>query len=245
LENPEPKTKNDFKTSYLYQDILQINQLSRLIANFIYLDKEEETGEEKPIFPRYHQLDCVNKLLKDAVPGDNFLIQHSAGSGKTKTIAWLSHGLINKFNESDNRVYDMVIVVSDRKVIDKQLQKQVQQIEKTKGIVEKIEKGSHQLHEALKSGSNIVVSTIQKFPYILDEIKDLPKRNYAVIVDEAHSSQTGTMARKMKKVLTTNNLDEAELLDEEGLDEIDESLLKEISFPSLFHETGDRRNIYS
>ena len=228
LENPESKTKNDFKTSYLYQDILQINQLSRLIANFIYLDKDEETGEEKPIFPRYHQLDCVNRLLKEAIPGNNFLIQHSAGSGKTKTIAWLSHGLVNKFNESDNRVYDMVIVVSDRKVIDKQLQKQVQQIEKTKGIVEKIEKGSHQLQEALKSGSNIVVSTIQKFPYILEEIEGLPKRQYAVIIDEAHSSQTGTMARKMKKVLTTNNLDEAELLDAEDLDEIDESLLKEI-----------------
>jgi len=104
LENPE--VKNDYKTSYLYHDILQINQLSKLISNFIYMEKDKETEEVKPIFPRYHQLDCVNKLLSDTAPGKNYLIEHSAGSGKTKTIAWLSHGLINKFDEDDNRIYD-------------------------------------------------------------------------------------------------------------------------------------------
>ena len=226
LENPE--VKNDYKTSYLYNDILQINKLSKLIANFIYMEKDEDTRELKPIFPRYHQLDCVNKLLADTKPGKNYLIEHSNGSGKTKTIAWLSHGLINKFNSLDNRVYDMVIVVSDRRVIDKQLQNQVQGIEKVKGIVEKIEKHSEQLKEALMTGSNIVVTTLQKFPYILEEVKDLPERNYAVIIDEAHSSQTGTMARKMKQVLSTNSLEEAEALDTEDMDEVDEEILKEI-----------------
>ena len=227
LDNPLPKNENDYKTAYLYQDIVQINQLSKLISSFIYMENNDK-DEEFPIFPRFHQLDCTNKLLCDCKPGKDYLIQHSAGSGKTKTIAWLSHGLINKFNRLDNRVYDMVIIISDRKVIDKQLQDQVTQIEKVKGIVEKIDKNSEQLKEALKSGTNIVVTTIQKFPFILEEMGDFPKRRYAVIVDEAHSSQTGSMARKMKQVLSTSSLEEAEALDNEGLDEIDNEILREI-----------------
>lgn len=228
LDNPE--IQNDYKTSYLYNDILQINKLSKLISNFIYMKKDKKTGEEKPIFPRYHQFECANSLLADAKPGKNYLIQHSAGSGKTNTIAWLSHGLINKFDKQDNRVYDMVIVVSDRKVIDKQLQDQVQGIEKVKGIVEVIDEKKHSsdLAEALKTGSNIVVTTIQKFPYILEEINDFPNRKYAIIIDEAHSSQTGANARALKRALTTNSLEEAETIDSEGLYEADEEILKEI-----------------
>ena len=226
LENPV--VINDYKTSYLYNDILQINKLSKLITNFIYMEKDKKTGEVKPIFPRYHQLDCVNLLLSDAKSGKDYLIEHSAGSGKTKTIAWLAHGLINKFDESDNRIYDMVIVVSDRKVIDEQLRTQVRSIEKKKGIVEVIDKRSKQLKEALETGSNIVVTTIQKFPYILEEIGDLPERKYAVIIDEAHSSQTGTTAKKMKQILSTNSLEEAEILDSEVMDEVDEEILREI-----------------
>lgn len=232
LDNPE--VQNDYKTSYLYNDILQINKLSKLINNFVYIEKEDD--KEYPIFPRYHQLECVNKLLVDAKPSKNYLIEHSAGSGKTKTIAWLSHGLINKFNREDNRIYDMVIVVSDRKVIDKQLQTQVQAIEKVKGIVDVIDekKSSKDLKEAMQSGSNIVVTTLHKFPYILDEVKDLPKRNYAVIIDEAHSSQSGAMARKMKQILSTNSLEEAEALERDIDEEVEEEILKEIeSYRSL------------
>jgi len=230
LENPQPASDNDYKTSYLYQDILAINQLSKLIDKFVYMEQDENKEDEKPIFPRYHQLGCVNLLLADSTPSKNYLIEHSAGSGKTKTIAWLSHGLINKFDKSDERIYDMVIVISDRKVIDKQLQNQVQAIEKVKGIVEVIDekKSSKDLKEALKSGSNIVVTTLQKFPYILQEVKDLPKRKYAVIIDEAHSSQTGIMAKKMKQILSTNSLEEAETLDSEAMDEIDEEILNEV-----------------
>src|SRR3989344_3324471 len=145
LENPT--VQNDYKTSYLYNDILQINKLSKLIANFIYMEKDGD--EDKPIFPRYHQLDCVNKLLGEAMPSKNYLIEHSAGSGKTKTIAWLAHGLINKFDQQDDRIYDMVIVISDRRVIDKQLQRQIQSIEKVKGIVDVIDekKNSQDLKE--------------------------------------------------------------------------------------------------
>jgi type I restriction enzyme, R subunit len=222
LENPE--VENDYKTSYLYNDILQINKLSKLISAFIYFDLDDNIT----IFPRFHQLECTNLLLADAKPGKNYLIQHSAGSGKTKTIAWLSHGLINKFDEFDERIYDMVIVVSDRKVIDKQLQNQVKQIEKVKGIVEKIEQDSKQLSEALKTGSNIVVTTIQKFPYILEEIGELPNRKYAVVIDEAHSSQAGENARALRRVLATNSLEEAETLDNEDMDEIDEEIIREV-----------------
>jgi len=226
-----PVVKNDYKTCYLYNNILQINQLSRLISNFIYIEKDN--GKEIPIFPRYHQLDCVNRIIANTEPGNNYLIEHSAGSGKTKTIAWLAHGLVNKFDELDARVYDMVIVISDRRVIDKQLQEQVKSIEKVKGIVEVIEKDSKQLAEALKTGSNIVVTTLQKFPFILEEVRDMPKRKYAVIIDEAHSSQTGTLARKMKQVLSTGSLEEAEFIDDID-DEMEEELLKEIeSFRNL------------
>jgi len=223
-----PDVLNDYKTSYLYNDILQINKLSKLINNFVYIEKED--NNEFPIFPRYHQLDCVNKLLGDAVPSKNYLVEHSAGSGKTKTIAWLAHGLINKFNRLDNRVYDMVIVISDRKVIDKQLQTQVQAIEKVKGIVEVIDekKTSKDLKEAMQNGSNIVVTTLHKFPFILEEVKDLHKRNYAVIIDEAHSSQSGAMARKMKQILSTNSLEEAEALDRDVENELEEEILNEV-----------------
>ena len=231
LENPN--VPHDYKTSYLYNDILQINKLSKLISNFIYIEKDDKTKKEIPIFPRYHQLDCVNLLLDDCRPSRNYLIQHSAGSGKTKTIAWLAHGLINKFDALDERVYDMVIVVSDRRVIDKQLQEQVKAIEKVKGIVDVIDKDSKQLAEALKTGSNIVVTTLHKFPFILEEVRDMPTRRYAVIIDEAHSSQTGSMARKMKQALTTNSLEEAEILDDVQ-DEVEEELLREIeSFRNL------------
>ena len=223
-----PDVLNDYKTSYLYNDILQINKLAKLINNFVYIEKED--NNEFPIFPRYHQLDCVNQLLNDAKPSKNYLVEHSAGSGKTKTISWLAHGLINKFNRLDNRVYDMVIVISDRKVIDKQLQAQVQAIEKVKGIVDVIDdkKTSKDLKKAMQSGSNIVVTTLHKFPFILEEVKDLPKRNYAVIIDEAHSSQSGAMARKMKQILSTNSLEEAEALDRNVEDELEEELLTEV-----------------
>ena len=215
IENPE--VKNNYKTSYMYTEILQKNQLSKLINNFIFEEKDIV------IFPRFHQLDCVNILLDDPQPGHNYLIQHSAGSGKTKTIAWLAHGLLNKFDNTDKRIYDMVIVISDRKVIDKQLQDQVKAIERKKGVVEKIDKDSRQLAEAIKSGTNIVVTTLHKFSYILDKINDVEDRNYAIIVDEAHSSQTGSHAKHLREGLTNAEIDQETLNKAE--DEYDEELL--------------------
>jgi type I restriction enzyme, R subunit len=231
IEN-EP-IENDFKTSYLYKDILQINKLSKLISNFIYLERNDETGDSTSIFPRFHQLECVNNLLEEVKPGKNYLIQHSAGSGKTKTIAWLAHGLMNKFGNDDERVYDMIIVVSDRKVIDSQLYAQVQAFEKVRGIVDTRGKDnrytSKDLKESLTNGSNIFVTTLQKFPFVIENIGKLPKRKYAIILDEAHSSQTGTTARKMRQVLSVKNLEEAEVLvEQEELDDVEEELLKDI-----------------
>lgn len=218
IENPE--VKDNYNTSYLYTEILQKNQLSRLINNFIF--EEDETV----IFPRFHQLDCVNMLLDDPEPGHNYLIQHSAGSGKTKTIAWLAHGLLNKFDDNNKRIYDMVIVISDRKVIDAQLQDQVKAIERKQGVVEKIDKDSKQLAEAIKSGTNIVVTTLHKFSYILDKIEDVEDRNYAIIVDEAHSSQSGSHAKHLREGLTNAEADQDTL--DEAEDEYDEALLDEM-----------------
>ncbi len=226
LENPE--ISGTYKTAYLYNDILQKGKLSKLISSFIYIKKDPDGGEGKPVFPRFHQFECVNMILQDPKPGTNYLVQHSAGSGKTNTIAWLSHGLISKFDQNDNRLYDMVIVVSDRKVIDTQLQNQVQSIEKVKGVVQKIEHSSEELREALKTGCNIVVTTIQKFPFVVGTIEAMPNRKYAVVIDEAHSSQAGANARALKRVLTTNSLDEAEKQDSEDLDQADEDLLKTV-----------------
>jgi type I restriction enzyme R subunit len=206
---------------------LQKNKLSKLISHFIF--EEEKTT----IFPRFHQLECVNQLLDNVSVGTNYLIQHSAGSGKTKTIAWLAHGLLNKFDNEDRRVYDMVIVISDRKVIDKQLQDQIKSIERTKGVVEVIDKKFKQLGEALKSGSNIVVTTLQKFPHVLEEA--IPNRNYAVIIDESHSSQTGSFARSMKKILSlkdetaeNNNIKTTENIEEDQWLDIEDEIINEL-----------------
>ncbi len=227
FENPEVEW--DFKTSYLYKDVLQKNKLSKLISNFIYLEVDEKNKTQINIFPRFHQLDCVNNILNEVDLGNNYLIQHSAWSGKTKTIAWLAHWLLGKFDKNDERLFDIVIVVSDRKVIDKQLQDQVQAIEKVKWVVEKIDKNSKQLKEALQSWSNIIVTTIQKFPFIMEEMKDFEDRKYAIIIDEAHSSQTWNNAKKMKQVLATNSLEDAEKLDIADENEDDRKLLEEMA----------------
>ena len=220
LENPD--IPGLYRTSYLYTDILQPNQLSNIITNFIFYE------DDILIFPRYHQLDCVNMLVDIAHPGENYLIQHSAGSGKTKTIAWLAHRLKNLFDENGNRVYDLIIIISDRRVIDKQLQDQVLAIEKSKGSVTVIDKkkSSKDLAEAMHTSKNIVVSTIQKFSYIKDLVKDLPDRNYAIIVDEAHSSQTGKHAQDVK--IVTGTAEYSDEYEEDEFGDEDDELINEM-----------------
>ncbi|MGH2655006.1 MAG: type I restriction endonuclease subunit R, partial [Actinomycetota bacterium] len=157
------------------------------------------------IFPRFHQWDAVRRLEDRARrdgPGRNSLVQHSAGSGKSNTIAWLAHRLASLHDADDAKVFDKVVVVTDRKVLDRQLQDTVSQFEHAHGVVKRVEESSKELAEALRSAeAKIIVTTLQKFPNVVTEVAALPERRYAVIVDEAHSSQTGETAHEMKKAL--------------------------------------------
>ena len=211
-----------FRTEYLWMEILPKESLSDIIANFInYQDVDDEngkpTGEKKIIFPRYHQLDAVRKLVNAsrAGTGSNYLVQHSAGSGKSNTISWLGYRLASIHDEENRNVYDSVIVITDRKVLDRQLQKTFQQFERVSGTLTGIDRSSAQLKEALEKGRKIIVTTLQKFPRIVDQIRELPGKNFAVIIDEAHSSTTGENSKNMKLVLTANGLEDAEESDTE------------------------------
>lgn len=210
-----PPNPDGYRTAYLWEDILVKDSWMDIIKNFIHLQKEEIKTEEKTytkekiIFPRYHQLDAVRKLTGDSLEngaGKNYLIQHSAGSGKSNSIAWLSYHLSSLHNAENHRVFDSVIVITDRLVLDDQLQRTIYQFEHKTGVVQKVDKNSDQLAEALIKGTNIIVTTLQKFPFVLEKVGDLPDRKYAVIIDEAHSSQGGEASKKMKEVLSETNL---------------------------------------
>lgn len=220
-----PPNSGNYKTSYLWEDILTKDSWLDIIQNFIHLQVDEiefnnhPYRKERLIFPRYHQLDAVKKITKDVLKfgiGKNYLIQHSAGSGKSNSIAWLAYALSSLHNATDERIFESVIVVTDRKVLDHQLQNTIYQFEHKTGVVEKIDKNSAQLAAALSSGSNIIITTLQKFPVVVNQAIDLPNRKYAVIIDEAHSSQGGEASKKMQEVLTSNVLEESsESLDDD------------------------------
>ena len=164
-------------------------------------------------------------------PGERYLIQHSAGSGKSFTIAWLAHQLSVLHDRDDRRVFDSVVVVTDRRVLDRQLQRTIRQFEQTLGVVENIDQTSRQLREALEAGRTIIVTTLQKFPVIAEQIGQLPGQRFAVIVDEAHSSQSGESAKSLKAVLKAESLDEAEREDagaQTPEEELDDRVLEEI-----------------
>ena len=195
-----PDNPGGYKTAYLWEKVLERQSFLDIVAGFIHLQIEEKklggkkVSRETMIFPRYHQLDCVRQLVtgaREQGAGTNYLVQHSAGSGKSNSIAWLAHRLASLYDEKDEKVYDSVIVVTDRVILDQQLQNTIYQFEHKQGVVQKIDVSSTQLAEALAKGVPIVVTTLQKFPFVTEKIGDLPKRKYAVIVDEAHSSQGG------------------------------------------------------
>lgn len=225
-----PPHPSGHRTAYLWEEVLQPDSILEIVGSFIFLEVVERDGKKKEtlIFPRYHQLDAVRKLLaqvKSDKAGKNYLIQHSAGSGKTNSISWLAHRLANLHTEDDKLIFDCVIVITDRVVLDRQLQDAIFQIEHATGVVAPIKEGSKQLANALVDGTKIVITTLQKFPFILkgllciagakdtdmpDEAaliksktwqKKISGRRYAIIVDEAHSSQTGEAARGMKQIL--------------------------------------------
>jgi type I restriction enzyme, R subunit len=211
------------KTDYLWKEILTKTNLTDIIQNFCQLITEEkeyldEKGkvktrkEKKLIFPRYHQLLAVRNLLADAQKngsGQKYLIQHSAGSGKSNSISWLAHQLVGLHDKSGrNNIFDTVIVVTDRRVLDAQIRNNIKQFQQVTGVVEAITEGSKQLKEALEEGKKIIITTIQKFPHIVEEIGDLPGTNFAIIIDEAHSSLSGQMARKLNESLAKPNEDD-------------------------------------
>lgn len=231
-----PPSWRTFPTAYLWERIWARDSVLNLIQHFIQVveeedDKGKKTGERSLIFPRYHQLDSVRRLVTDARvkgPGQNYLIQHSAGSGKSNSIAWLAHQLSVLHDNEDRRVFDSIIVVTDRRVLDRQLQRTVRQFEQTLGVVENIDKTSRQLEAALKDGKTIIVTTLQKFPVVVKDIKGLPGKRFAVIVDEAHSSQSGESTKSMKTVLAADSLEEAEKEEGGEIEDLEDKLVAEM-----------------
>lgn len=224
-----PPIASGRKTDYLWTEVFRKDSLLEIISKFIHLEKDEDDNWDKLIFPRYHQLDVVRKAIADAQiskAGKNYLIQHSAGSGKSNSIAWLSYRLASLHDDTDNRIFDSVIVITDRRVLDNQLQETIYQFEHKQGVVQRIDKDSTQLAEALEKGTNIIITTLQKFPYVIEKIDKLPQRNYAVIIDEAHSSQGGESAKKMKEVLSSSSLEEAASEENESGEDFEDEMRK-------------------
>jgi type I restriction enzyme R subunit len=212
-----PPNPTGHRTAYLWERVWQRDAWLDLFARFVHVQKPSK-GSKAPaavIFPRFHQWDAVLGLEATARaegPGNKYLVQHSAGSGKSNTIAWLAHRLSNLHDDADQKVFDKVVVITDRLVLDRQLQDTVYQFEHAYGVVERIERHSQQLADALAGEqARIIITTLQKFPFVLDKVEDLPARSYAVIVDEAHSSQTGDAAMEMKRVLGASGEDDEDL----------------------------------
>jgi type I restriction enzyme, R subunit len=238
--NPSP-TDGSHPTSYLWREVWRRDAWLELIEDFIFID--EPTAEEAKkgatptvIFPRFHQWDVVRKASADARTrgaGHNYLIQHSAGSGKSKEIAWLAHDLATIHDDLQRKIFDKVIVITDRRVLDQQLQAQVLAFEQVRGTVKRIDEDSAQLREALAGDeARIIITTLQKFPYVLRQLTDgaqaLKHHSYAVVVDEAHSSQTGESATDLKKVLGSRTAEDLGL-DEDEMDGVPPELLAQLA----------------
>lgn len=228
-----PSVEGNWKTHYLWDEVLCADSLLDILQRFMHLEVTERTVEtttgvrtvrkETMIFPRYHQLDAVRRLVDHAKAhrsGHNYLVQHSAGSGKSNSIAWLAHRLASLHDANDEKVFHSVVVITDRRVLDQQLQNTIYQFEHKTGVVEKIDENTQQLAKALSSGTPIIISTIQKFPFISQAIRTLEARGkgvsietrdrrFAVIVDEAHSSQSGETVKSLKGILNRDGITDA------------------------------------
>ena len=240
-----PVNPHGHKTAYLWKDILQPNNLMELMDNFIH---EQETTEKvydsdiggvrdvkhtALVFPRYHQLDVIRQLKTAIVAedvGHNYLIQHTTGSGKSNSIAWLAHLLTHLYRSSTdtNRIFDSVIVVTDRRVLDKQLQDTIKQVEQVDGVVHPVEGTSAQLRGFLENSKDIIISTIQKFSVIAEEIGKLKSKTFAVIIDEAHSSQSGESARNLRASLSKGIEEDITEDDADEVSDIDAQILEEM-----------------
>ena len=256
---PDPAGRN-YRTAYLWEEVLERDSLLDLLARFIHLqidtkrdDRGRKVKTETMIFPRYHQLEAVRTLVdaaRDEGVGNNYLVEHSAGSGKSNTIGWLAHRLASLHDTANTRVFDSVVVVTDRVVLDQQLQDTIYQFEHKRGVVQRIDKSSRQLAEALDSAVPVIITTLQKFPFVtrrlLEMAKErgttgagtLPTRRCAVIIDEAHSSHGGETAIDLKGVLGGEDLHERarqQAADErrEDLVEVFRSMAKRGKQPNL------------
>lgn len=243
-----PRHPSGYRTGYFWEEVLERDSFLDILGHFMFMEKTEQKvddgqggqrriTQETMVFPRYHQLDAVRRIIAAARSegtGRNYLIQHSAGSGKTNSISWLSHRLASLHDASDKKIFDCVVVITDRRVLDRQLQDAIYQIEHAQGVVKAIDQDSKQLAAALIDGTQIVITTLQKFPFVLrgllhaagaeaqdkaterekDQARNwqaqIASRRYAVIVDEAHSSQSGESARELKEILGTKADEDSE-----------------------------------
>ncbi len=251
--NPPDPAGRTYRTGYLWEEVLQRDSLLDLLARFIHLQSDEKRDDqgrkvkkETMIFPRYHQLQAVRLLVEAARTegaGYNYLVEHSAGSGKSNTIGWLAHRLSSLHDAQNQRVFDSVVVVTDRVVLDQQLQDTIYQFDHTRGVIQKIDEDSRQLAEALENAVPIIITTLQKFPFVSRHLLKMAEergaagtgrlqtRRCAVIVDEAHSSQGGETATDLKEVLGGEDLHEearkrAAEDGQEGMEELFRSMAK-------------------
>ena len=240
-----PVVEGNWKTHYLWDEVLQADSLLEILQRFMYLEVKEKqiktvkgvrtVRKETMIFPRYHQIDAVRNLVVHARshgPGHNYLVQHSAGSGKSNSISWLAHRMASLHDDNNEKIFHSVVVVTDRRVLDQQLQNTIYQFEHKTGVVEKIDEDTQQLARALSQGMPIIITTIQKFPFISQALSTLEKKGaevkietagkrFAVIVDEAHSSQSGETAIALRGMLNKEGIEAvvaAQILEEEDED---------------------------
>jgi len=257
-----PPVADGYRTGFLWEEILARDSLMQILQRFIHLQVDEKkittdkgvktVRKETMIFPRFHQLDAVRKLVTHARghgSGHNYLVQHSAGSGKSNSIAWLAHQLASLHDQADEKIFHSVVIITDRVVLDKQLQDTVYQIEHKRGVVEKIDENTQQLAKALADGTPIIISTVQKFPFIAQALDTLAAkgadveietagRRFAVIVDEAHSSSAGETAQELRKVLNKEGIEAA--VAEQMLAEEDEEPLSEEAREELRRDMAKR-----
>ena len=246
LGKGNPPNPAGHKTAYVWERVWPKDPWLDILHRFIHVERPSKgplaarRAAEKVIFPRYHQWDAVLKLEADATAngaGRSYLIQHSAGSGKSNTIAWTAHRLSTLHTAGDRKVFDKVVVITDRVILDRQLQDTIYQFEHARGVVVKIDKDSNQLAEALAgTEARIIITTLQKFPFVLQKIGSLPTRSYAVVIDEAHSSQTGEAAKDLRLLLgageeqelTAAEAEDAGLLST-AIDPIEEALVRSVA----------------
>ena len=232
-----PPNPAGLKTAYLWQRILTRTSLSNILEKFAQDSGRQSKKERKLIFPRYHQLDLVRLVLAHVLAhgaGQRYLIQHSAGSGKSNSIGWLAHQLVELMESDDTQrpIFDSVIIITDRRVLDKQIRDTIKQFARVAGVVEAITEGSAQLRKALENNKKIIITTIQKFPHIAQEMQAMGDKRFALLIDEAHSGQSGQAAAKMNVALSRSGDSEEQESFEDAINRIieEQKLLKNASY---------------